>query len=181
MRVRLFGRNAGVLVYRTDTGEPEPVLDRRVPAGDTVWTWDGTGEDGSSLPSGTYVVVAARATRPATSEPSPSPLPPKPAYGRALGGKGGVQIMSLAAAPPSGPVEATADAGFLVVNAGRRYAWQVRRRRARALLPRHRHAQPGQPAGAGRQVGSLPLRSGPPTAPSRCRSPSSRSARSASS
>jgi flagellar hook assembly protein FlgD len=129
MRVRLFvpGRNAGVLVYRTDTESPSLVLERRVPAGDTVWTWDGTGEDGSSLPSGTYVVVARSRDKAGNIGTSPSPLPPKPAYGRALGGKGGVQIMSLAAAPPSGPVEATADAGFLVVNAGRRYAWQVRR------------------------------------------------------
>ena len=58
---------------------------------------------------------------------SPSPLPPDPPYGRRLGGKGGVQIMSLAAGPPTAPVEATGDAEFLVVSAGRRYTWRVRR------------------------------------------------------
>jgi len=129
MRVRLFvpGRDAGVLVYRTDTPEPRLVLERPVASGETTWSWNGTGQDGASLPSGTYVVVARSRDKAGNVGTSSSPLPPKPAYGRALGGKGGVQIMSLAAAPPSGPVEATADAGFLVVNAGRRYAWQVRR------------------------------------------------------
>ena len=129
MRVRLFvpGRNAGVLVYRTDTADPQLVLERSVPAGDTVWEWDGTGEDRKSLPSGTYVVVARSRDKAGNVGTSPSPLPPKPAYGRRLGGKGGVQILSLAAGPPSGPTEATADAEFLVVNAGRHYAWDVRR------------------------------------------------------
>jgi flagellar hook assembly protein FlgD len=129
MRVRLFvpGRNAGVLVYRTDTEDPRLVLEEDVPAGDTVWTWDGTGEGGARLSSGTYVVVARSRDEAGNIGTSPAPLPPKPAYGRALGGKGGVQITSLAAGPPSIPVEATADAEFLVVNAGRRYTWRVRR------------------------------------------------------
>jgi flagellar hook assembly protein FlgD len=129
MRVRLFvpGSDAGVVVYRTDTDKPEQVLERGVPAGDTTWTWDGTGEDGTKLPSGTYVVVARSRDRAGNIGTSPSPVPPAPAYGRRLGGKGGVQIMSLAAGPPSVPVEATQDAEFLVVSAGRRYTWQVRR------------------------------------------------------
>ena len=129
MRVRLFvpGRNAGVLVYRTDTQTPQLVLERGVPSGETTWTWDGTGEDGRSLPSGTYVVAARSRDKAGNIGTSPSPLPPHPPYGRRLGGKGGVQIMSLAAGPPTAPVEATADAEFLVVSAGRRYTWRVRR------------------------------------------------------
>jgi flagellar hook assembly protein FlgD len=129
MRVRLFvpGGDAGVLVYRTDTDKPERVLERDVPAGRTTWTWDGTGEDGTKLPSGTYVVVARSRDKAGNIGTSPSPIPPEPAYGRRLGGKGGVQIMSLAAGPPSGPIEATQDAEFLVVSAGRRYTWEVRR------------------------------------------------------
>jgi hypothetical protein len=129
MRVRVFvpGRNAGVLVYRTDTPSPRLVLERGLPAGDTVWSWDGTGEDGRRLPSGTYVVVARSRDKAGNVGTSPAPLPPDPEYGRRLGGKGGVQIVSLAAGPPSGPVEATAEAEFLVVSGGRRYAWQVRR------------------------------------------------------
>ncbi|MEA2177488.1 MAG: hypothetical protein QOG77_785, partial [Solirubrobacteraceae bacterium] len=129
MRVRLFvpGRDASVQVYRTDSDRPQRVLQRDVPSGDTVWTWDGTGEDGTKLPSGTYVVVARSRDKAGNLGTSPSPVPPDPAYGRDLGGKGGVQVMSLAAGPPSGPIEATQDAEFLVVSAGRRYTWQVRR------------------------------------------------------
>jgi len=129
MRVRLFvpGRDARVLVYRTDIADPRLVLEREVPSGETIWTWDGTDEDGSRLPSGTYVVVARSRDKAGNVGTSPSPLPPDPPYGRRLGGKGGVQIMSLAAAPPTAPVEATAKAEFLVVAAGRRYTWQVRR------------------------------------------------------
>jgi flagellar hook assembly protein FlgD len=129
MRVRLFvpGRNAGVLVYRTDTPTPQLVLERGVRSGETTWTWDGTGEAGRSLPSGTYVVAARSRDKAGNIGTSPSLLPPNPPYGRRLGGKGGVQIMSLAAGPPSRPVEATADAEFLVVSAGRRYSWRVRR------------------------------------------------------
>jgi flagellar hook assembly protein FlgD len=129
MRVRLFvpGRDASVQVYRTDGERAERVLERGVPSGDTVWTWNGTGEDGTKLPSGTYVVVARSKDKAGNLGTSPSPLPPNPAYGRRLGGKGGVQIMSLAAGPPSGPIEATQDAEFLVVAAGRRYTWEVRR------------------------------------------------------
>jgi flagellar hook assembly protein FlgD len=129
MRVRVFvpGRDASVQVYRTDTATPRLVLQRNVEAGDTVWTWDGTGEDGAKLPSGTYVVAARSRDRAGNLGMSPRPLPPDPAYGRRLGGKGGVQIMSLAAGPPSAPVEATSDAEFLVVSAGRRYTWNVRR------------------------------------------------------
>ena len=103
------------------------MLERGVPSGETTWTWDGTGEDGRSLPSGTYVVAARSRDKAGNIGTSPSPLPPDPAYGRRLGGKGGVQIMSLAAGPPSAPIEATADAEFLVVSAGRRYTWRVRR------------------------------------------------------
>jgi hypothetical protein len=129
MRVRLFvpGEDASVQVYRTDTERAELVLQRDVPAGDTIWSWDGSGEDGTKLPSGTYVVVARSKDKAGNLGTSPSPLPPRPAFGRRLGGKGGVQIMSLAAGPPSAPVEATDDAEFLVVSAGRRYTWQVRR------------------------------------------------------
>jgi flagellar hook assembly protein FlgD len=125
MRVRLFvpGRGSGVLVYRTDAETPQLVLQRNVPSGDTIWTWDGTGEDGSRLPSGTYVVVARSRDKAGNVGTSPRPIPPDPAFGRGLGGKGGVQIMSLAAGPPSAPIEATDDAEFLVVSAGRRYTW----------------------------------------------------------
>jgi flagellar hook assembly protein FlgD len=129
MRVRLFvpGRDAGVAVYRTDTERAQLVLERDVPVGETIWTWDGTGEGGAKLPSGTYVVVARSRDKAGNVGTSPSPVPPDPAYGRPLGGKGGVQVMSLAAGPPSVPIEATQDAEFLVVSAGRRYTWRVRR------------------------------------------------------
>jgi flagellar hook assembly protein FlgD len=129
MRVRVFapGREASVQVYRTDTDRPELVLERKIGTGEATWTWDGTGEDGARLPSGTYVVAARSRDKAGNLGTSPRPLPPHPAYGRRLGGKGGVQIMSLAAGPPSAPVEAARQAEFLVVSAGRRYAWQVRR------------------------------------------------------
>jgi flagellar hook assembly protein FlgD len=129
MRVRVFvpGREASVQVYRTDTDTPRLVLERKVDNGETIWTWDGTGDDGRKLPSGTYVVAARSRDKAGNLGTSPRPLPPDPAYGRRLGGKGGVQVMSLAAGPPSAPVEATSQAEFLVVAAGRRYTWNVRR------------------------------------------------------
>jgi hypothetical protein len=129
MRVRLAvpGRDPGVVVYRTDTPRPELVLEHPLAPGATTWTWDGTGEGGRSLPSGTYLVAVRSRDKAGNIGTSPDPLPPHPAYGARLPGKGGVQIASLAAAAPTVPVEATSQAGFLVVSAGRHFTWTVRR------------------------------------------------------
>ena len=187
MRVRLFvpGRNAGVLVYRTDTATPAASCSSAgVPAGDTVWTWDGTGEDGAQP-----AVRDVRRRRPLARQGGQhrhlavaAAAGARPTAAR-LGGKGGVQIMSLAAAPPSAPSRrrpmpssSSSPPGGATRGACAASASATRARDGSGTR------SPRRPPGAGRQVRHVPLR-GPhaPTAPCRCRSPCSRSARSASS
>lgn len=127
-RVRLFlpGRKGRVIVYRTDVTPAREVLAEDVANGTTVWEWDGT-VDGRRVAQGTYLVAAETRDQAGNIGTSPATLPPKPAYGEELGGKGGISIRYLNAQPPTVPVEAAGRADFGVIAGGERYTWQIRR------------------------------------------------------
>ncbi len=127
-RVRLFlpGRRGRVLVYRTDVSPAREVLAQSVANGTTTWEWDGT-VDGRNVAQGTYLVAAETRDRAGNIGTSPAKLPPKPAYGEELGGRGGISIRYLNAQPPTVPVESASRAEFGVIAGGERYTWQIRR------------------------------------------------------
>lgn len=127
-RVRLFlpGRRGRVLVYRTDVTPAREVLAQEIANGVTTWEWDGT-IDGRRASQGTYLVAAETRDRAGNIGTSPSKLPPKPAYGEELGGRGGISIRYLNAQPPTVPVESASQAEFGVIAGGERYTWQIRR------------------------------------------------------
>ena len=127
-RVRLFlpGRRGRVLVYRTDVTPAREVLAQSVAKGVTTWEWDGT-IDGRRASQGTYLVAAETRDQAGNIGTSPAKLPPKPAYGRELGGRGGISIRYLNAQPPTVPVESASQAEFGVIAGGERYTWQIRR------------------------------------------------------
>lgn len=128
-RVRVFlpGRKARVLVYRTDVTPAREVLAEGVPSGTFTWEWDGT-IDGRNAAQGTYLVAVESRDRAGNIGTSPRRLPPKPAYGQELGGRGGISIRYLNAQPPTAPVEAAQRAEFgVITGGGERYTWQIRR------------------------------------------------------
>lgn len=127
-RVRLFlpGRRGRVLVYRTDVTPAREVLAQEIASGVTTWEWDGT-IDGRRASQGTYLVAAETRDRAGNIGTSPAKLPPKPAYGEELGGRGGISIRYLNAQPPTVPVESASQAEFGVIAGGERYTWQIRR------------------------------------------------------
>jgi hypothetical protein len=128
-RVRVFlpGRRARVLVYRTDVSPAREVLADGVPSGTFTWEWDGTVE-GRRVAQGSYLVAVESRDRAGNIGTSPRRLPPKPAYGREVGGRGGISVRYLNAQPPTAPVEAAQRAEFgVLTGGGERYAWQIRR------------------------------------------------------
>lgn len=128
-RVRVFlpGRKARVLVYRTDVSPAREVLAEGVPSGTFTWEWDGTVE-GRRVAQGTYLVAVESRDRAGNIGTSPRRLPPAPAYGREVGGRGGISIRYLNAQPPTAPVEAAQRAEFgVITGGGERYTWQIRR------------------------------------------------------
>lgn len=128
-RVRVFlpGRKARVLVYRTDVTPAREVLAEGVPSGTYTWEWDGT-VGGRNAAQGTYLVAVESRDRAGNIGTSPVRLPPKPPYGREIGGRAGISVRYLNAQPPTAPAEAAQRAEFgVITGGGERYTWQIRR------------------------------------------------------
>ena len=114
-----------VLIYRTNP-DPRLVWERTLPGGVRSLTWDGTAEDGTPLPPGTYV-VALRTRDLAGNVGTSFKLPPDPPYGEGLPGHGGITIRAIGAQTALEPTIAASPATFGVDARGRTFAWSVRR------------------------------------------------------
>lgn len=120
-------RHIQVLVFRTDVSParsafPKPIA---LPNDAKTWQWDGT-VDGRRVAAGTYLVVV-RARDRAGNIGSSAPIPPRPAYGQVLPGRGGITVRYLAAQPLAEPTVAGQQAAVAVSSAGKRFSWRLRR------------------------------------------------------
>jgi hypothetical protein len=120
------GRQARVLIYRTDVAPPRRVGELTIPAGRSTTTWDGT-LGGRPAPAGTYLMgllVADRSGNPGTF---PARLPPVAGRISTPATHAGVTIRYLAAAPPLTPVPAGRVATVFVDARDHPYQWALRR------------------------------------------------------
>lgn len=161
-RVRVFvpvpggqarAARARVIVYRTDVSPAREVLTAPLDVGTTIWEWDGT-INGRNAAQGTYLVAVESRDRAGNIGTSPRRLPPKPAYGRTLGGRAGISVRYLNAQPPTAPVQAAQRTQFgVITGGGARYTWQIRRvgqprrARGRGTRPLVRVRAPGGTSG----------------------------------
>jgi hypothetical protein len=128
------GRRAELLVYRTDVTPPRRVAALQISAGQATVDWDG--QVGGQLASaGTYLMGLLVADRSGNVGTFPKRLPPAPGE---TGGRAGVTIRHLAAAPPLVPVAAGGHATVFVDARGRSYAWALRRLGAGKVLAKGR-------------------------------------------
>ena len=134
-------RRREVLVFRTDVSPARPVFDKPVAlAGDaTRWEWDGT-DEGRRVAAGTYVVIV-RARDEAGNVGSSAPVPPRPAFGQALRGRGGITVRYLTAQPAAEPVRAGEQAAVAVASVDKNFSWTVRRVGERDIRKRGRGTQ----------------------------------------
>jgi hypothetical protein len=138
------GRRARLLIYRTDVAPPRRAGTLEIPPGRASVAWDGT-LGGRPAPPGTYLMGLLVADRAGNVGTFPAALPGSSAgagsaggagttgpggataAAGALGGRAGVTIRRLAAAPPLVPVTAGAHATVFVDARGHAYAWALRR------------------------------------------------------
>jgi hypothetical protein len=121
------GSHKEILVYRTDVSPARPVFDKPIKLADDAkrWEWDGTAEGGRRVAAGTYVVVV-RARDRAGNIGTSVPVPPRLAYARPFGGRGGITVRYLAAQSDSEPVDSGVRAAVAVSSPGR-FTWTLRR------------------------------------------------------
>ena len=120
------GRQARLLIYRTDVTPPQRVEQVTIPPHTATVTWDGT-LGGHPAPAGTYLMGLLVADRSGNVGTFPAQLPPDPAHPPRVSSRAGVTIRYLAAAPPLNPVEAGKLATVFVDARGRPYRWALRR------------------------------------------------------
>ncbi len=110
-------------VLRTDVSPPQTVRRFAGERGRRTYTWDGRTAAGAAAPPGTYLIAITasdKARNPATS-------PRLPLQPRAVEGRPGVTIRSLAVQPPVRAVRAGDPVSFRVDARGRAYSWRLRR------------------------------------------------------
>jgi len=120
------GRQARLLIYRTDVVPPRRVGQLTIPAHSATVDWDGT-LGGKPAPAGIYLMgllVADRSGNPGTF---PARLPPIAGSTPSPPARAGVTIRYLAAAPPLHPIDAGKVATVFVDARGRPYRWALRR------------------------------------------------------
>jgi hypothetical protein len=131
------GSHKQVLVYRTDISPARSVFDKPIDLADDAkrWEWDGTA-DGRRVAAGTYVVVV-RARDQAGNIGTSVPLPPRPAYARPFGGRGGITVRYLGAQSDSKPY-VSGERAAVGVSSIRRFTWTLRRVGERDIRKRGR-------------------------------------------
>ncbi|MEJ7796972.1 MAG: N,N-dimethylformamidase beta subunit family domain-containing protein [Solirubrobacteraceae bacterium] len=131
-------RHKEVLVFRTDVSPARPVFDEpiRLADGARRWEWDGT-RDGRRVAAGTYLVVV-RARDLAGNVGSSAPLPPRPGFGQALRGRGGITVRYLSAQSSAEPVAAGDQAAVAVGSVDENFSWTLRRVGEREIRNRGR-------------------------------------------
>jgi flagellar hook assembly protein FlgD len=132
------GRLPSVEIWRTDLDRPRRVMglrieterkDDRLPQGIGTTTWDGTREDGTRAPQGTYVAVVRvrdQAGNIGQSIPD-SILQGRTPIGRKVRGKGGITVRYLGAQPPMVPVGAGRELTLGIDARGETYNWELRK------------------------------------------------------
>lgn len=128
------GRRALLQVWRTDVTPARVVAEVRIGARQSEVEWDGT-VDGRRAPAGTYLMGVSAADRSGNRGTFPAQAPPRSG---GVGGRAGVTVRYLAAAPSFTPVRAGARTTVLVDARGRRYTWALRRWGQQRVLARGR-------------------------------------------
>jgi hypothetical protein len=124
---RAAGHHKEALVYRTDVHPARAVFDEPVALPDDARTWDWNGTVGGRRVSpGTYLVVV-RARDRAGNVGSSVAIPPRPAFGQKLPGRGGVTVRYLTAQAPSAPVRAGEQASVAVDSVNENFNWTLHR------------------------------------------------------
>lgn len=112
-------------VLRTDVSPPRAV--RRFPGevGRTSYEWDGRNDLGQPVPPGTYLIAVTAYDKARNEGQGPAlPLPDPP---RAVEGRPGVTVRSLAVQPPVRSVRAGDQVQLRVDARGRAFSWTLRR------------------------------------------------------
>lgn len=145
-------RPTEALVYRTSPS-PGFVTRLAVADGESTTTWDGT-KGGRRVRPGTYVVAVRTRDQAGNIGSAPPTLPPRPAFGATLPGRGGVTVRYLGAQSDLLPTVADTPVTFGVDARRRAYAWSLRRigaprprKRGRGTRPLLRIRAPGGVSG----------------------------------
>lgn len=129
-RLAVPGDHREVEVWRTDVRPARQVIEAQdLPDGEPVqtWRWEGTDDQDEPVAPGTYLVVARSRDEAGNIGESVARLPPDPAYGEGLAGRGGVRVRYVTAQAPSTPVAAGEPMRVAVVSPGGDFTWTVRR------------------------------------------------------
>lgn len=111
-------------IVRTDVpSDPEPVREIPGSVGTTDYEWDGRDDAGVPVPQGTYLIRVTASDLAGNAVT----LPALPLNARAIAGRPGVTVRTLAVQPPVTPARSGGQAGFSVDSGGRPYRWRLRR------------------------------------------------------
>lgn len=112
-------------VIRTDVSPPRAVRDIPGVAGEEDYSWDGRDTLGRPAPPGTYLIAVKAYDKARNEGQGPAlPLPDPP---RAVEGRPGVTVRTLAVQPPVRSVRAGGQVNVRVDARGRAFSWTLRR------------------------------------------------------